>query len=129
MRCVLVILFAVLLFGCKTKIQYVPVETVKSDTTFIYKLKVDSVYHKDSIYIASKGDTITEYRYKYIYKYINNTDTLYISKTDSISVPYPVEAKLTAWQQVKVNYGGWGILSVLILVIAVFGQIIYKIKS
>ena len=128
MRYVLAILFAFLLFGCKTKMQYIPIETIKSDTTFIYKLKVDSVYHRDSIYIVSKGDTITEYRYKYIYKYIHHTDTLFISKTDSISVPYPVEAKLTAWQQVKVNYGGWAILSVFGFMIIVFGQIVYKIK-
>lgn len=128
MRYMLAILFAFLLFGCKTKIQYVPVETVKSDTTYIYQLRIDSVYDKDSIYIKVNGDTVTEYRCKYLYKYIYNTDTLFISKTDSISVPYPVEAKLTTWQQVKVNYGGWAILSVLIFIIIVFGSIVYKIK-
>lgn len=123
-----IFIFAILFIGCKAQIQYVPIESVKSDTTYVFRFKVDSVYQKDSVYVNVKGDTVTEYRYKYVYRYVNNTDTVYISKVDSISVPYPVEAKLSAWQQVKVNYGGWAILFVLIFVIAVFGQIIYKIK-
>ena len=34
---------------------------------------------------------------------------------DSISVPYPVEKKLTKWEQAKVDYGGYALVAVIIL--------------
>lgn len=124
MRWIVVILLSVL-FGCKS-IQYVPVETIKTDTTYIYKVRIDSVYDKDSIYVMVKGDTITEYRYKYLYKYINNTDTIYISNIDSISVPYPVPAQLTTWQQIKVDYGGWAIAWIILLIGCIISRLVKK---
>lgn len=124
MRWIVVILLSVL-FGCKS-IQYVPIETIKTDTTYIYKVRIDSVYDKDSIYVMVKGDTITEYRYKYLYKYINNTDTIYISNIDSISVPYPVPAQLTTWQQIKVDYGGWAIAWIILLIGCIISRLVKK---
>jgi hypothetical protein len=36
---------------------------------------------------------------------------------DSIPVPYPVEKRLTKWQQAKVDWGGWALLILVILVV------------
>lgn len=74
-----------------TKHVYVPVETTKSDTVYLNRVQLDSIYMRDSVFIEKSGDTIREFQYKYIYRFKDRTDTLYISKTDSIQVPYPVE--------------------------------------
>jgi hypothetical protein len=39
---------------------------------------------------------------------------------DSIPEPYPVEKKLTKWQQAKVDWGGWAMLGVLVVIILFF---------
>lgn len=74
-----------------TRHVYVPVETTKSDTVYLNRVQLDSIYMRDSVFIEKSGDTIREFQYKYIYRFKDRTDTLYISKTDSIQVPYPVE--------------------------------------
>ena len=35
---------------------------------------------------------------------------------DTIQVPYPVEKKLSKWQQAKVDWGGWALLIVVVLI-------------
>lgn len=121
-------IFAVIgLFSCKST-RYVPVESVKYDSVYLTKLVRDSVYIKDSVLIL-KGDTIREYRYKYIYKYQDRVDTIYINKTDSIKVPYPVEAKLTKWQTFKQNIGGFAIIAFISMFLSVVVYFIYKIKN
>lgn len=114
--------------GCRT-IEYYPLETVRIDTVYIQSAKVDSVMVRDSVHIIEKGDTVTEFRLKYIYKYKDRTDTLYISKTDTVSVPYPVEKELTKWQQTKVNYGGWAMGIVFVFILIVVGYMIYKLRK
>lgn len=74
-----------------TKHVYVPVETTRSDTVYMNRVQLDSIYMRDSVFIEKSGDTIREFQYKYIYRFKDRIDTLYISKTDSIQVPYPVE--------------------------------------
>lgn len=114
--------------GCRT-IEYYPLETVRIDTVYVNKQRVDSVMVRDSVHIIEKGDTVTEFRLKYIYKYKDRTDTLYISKTDTVSVPYPVEKQLTKWQTVKVNYGGWAMGVILVFILIVVGCMVYKLKK
>ena len=113
------ILFVLMLQGCRTKYVSVPeyhnVYVTKHDTL----TKHDSVYQKEFVDRFVKGDTVfltktkVDYRYKNIYK------TLYRDsiKTDSVRVPYPVEKKLSRWQGLKMEVGGWaiGVLSVVVL--------------
>ena len=113
------ILFVLMLQGCRTKYVSVPeyhnVYVTKHDTL----TKHDSVYQKELVDRYVKGDTVfltktkVDYRYKNIYK------TLYRDsiKTDSVRVPYPVEKKLSRWQGLKMEVGGWaiGVLSVVVL--------------
>lgn len=120
------ILFVLMLQGCRTKYVSVPeyhnVYVNKHDTL----TKHDSIYQKEFVDRFVKGDTVfltktkVDYRYKNIYK------TLYHDsiKTDSVRVPYPVEKKLSRWQGLKMEVGGWaiGVLSVV-----VFGAVGYII--
>jgi hypothetical protein len=76
-----------------------------------------------------KGDTIIEYRYKYIYQYKDKTDTLYVTKTDSVQVPYPVEKQLTWWQQFQIDVGGWAIGIAIISAIIVIMVVVRKMKK
>lgn len=115
-RIIVLILLAIMLYGCKS-IQYVPVETIKRDTTYISQIKIDSIYHRDSIYVEHKGDTVYLSKYKYLYKYIEKHDTLWREKTDTIQVVYPIEAQLTKWQKIKINMGEYLIAAIALVII------------
>ena len=117
-----VILLAILsLFaGCKSKTVLVPVEKVKIE--YRDRLRVDSVYNRDTIQIYKKNDTIYYEKIKWRERF--RTDTLRIVKTDSI--PYPVEVVrevnvLTKWQRLRLNA-----LNILVLIIAAY--LFIKIK-
>lgn len=115
-RIITLIFLATILYSCKS-IQYVPVETMKRDTTYLSQTKIDSIYHRDSIYVEHKGDTVYLSKYKYLYKYIEKHDTLWREKTDTIQVVYPVEAQLTKWQKIKINMGEYLIAAIVLIVI------------
>lgn len=110
-----------IMFGCKS-VQYVPVETVKIE--YKDRLKVDSIIKYDSILYNRymKGDTafIIKEKYKYLDKIKIVRDSVF--KTDSISVPYPVEKQLSKWEKVKMDTGGWaiGVASCLLIILAIY---------
>ena len=113
--------------SCKS-IQYVPVETVKTNTEYRDRLQRDSIHIKDSVLMFIKGDTVfrdrwhTEYRDKLIRDTINITDTI---KTE---VPYPVEKKLTRWQAFKMDVGGIAIGAIIVLLIIII-WLVYKKRN
>lgn len=115
-RIITLIFLATILYSCKS-IQYVPVETTKRDTTYLSQTKIDSIYHRDSIYVERKGDTVYLSKYKYLYKYIEKRDTLWREKVDTIQVTYPVEARLTKWQKIKINIGEYLITAIALVII------------
>lgn len=115
-RIITLIFLATILYSCKS-IQYVPVETTKRDTTYLSQTKIDSVYHRDSIYVERKGDTVYLSKYKYLYKYIEKHDTLWREKVDTVRVAYPVEAQLTKWQKIKINIGEYLITAIALVII------------
>lgn len=123
----MLVLIAMAVTSCRS-VRYVPVETVKHDSVYFNKILTDSVYVKDSVFVV-KGDTVTEYRYRYVYRYKDRTDTAYVNRTDTIRVPYPVEAELTKWQRFKMEAGGYAIALAVILVIAVSGYFVMKIRK
>lgn len=114
-RIITFIFLATILYSCKS-IQYVPVETMKRDTTYLSQTKIDSIYHRDSIYVERKGDTVYLSKYKYLYKYIEKHDTLWREKVDTIQIAYPVEAQLTKWQKIKINIDEY-LKTIIILII------------
>lgn len=127
MKWIYSIVLGIVLFSCRS-VKYVPVETVKHDSIYLSQMLKDSIYVKDSVLII-KGDTLVEYRYKYIYQYKDRTDTLYVTKTDSIHVPYPVEKELTRWQQMKLELGGWAFGIILTAALIIIGWIVYNFKK
>lgn len=122
------ILLASAICSCRS-VRCVPVETVKHDSVYFNKVVRDSIHVKDSVLVIVKGDTVTEFRYKYVYRDKEKTDTAYVSRTDTLRVPYPVEAKLTKWQQFKMEAGGYAIALAVILVITVAGYFVMKIRK
>ena len=78
-----------------------------TDTLIQTKVVHDSIYITDSTVITEKGDTVTieKWHTKYVEKQIH--DTTYVSKTDTIPKPYPVEkevpAQLTWWQRFRIS--------------------------
>ena len=134
MKNILLLFFVIMsLTGCKT-VKFVPVPEYHT----LYKTRVDtvqrldSVYFRDSVYMAAKGDTVyltkTHWRERFRNVYHVKVDT--VMQRDSIRVPYPVEKPLTKWQQWKMDLGGWamGVAAVLvILVILKVTKIAHKI--
>lgn len=112
------------LAGCKT-VKFVPVPEYHT----LYKTRVDtvqrwdSVYFRDSVYIATKGDTVymtkTHWRERFRNVYHTKTDT--VLQRDSIPVPYPMEKQLTKWERWKMDVGGWamGVAAVLVILVII----------
>ena len=93
--CVWVVVFVIVLMltSCSPKVIYVP--EVHTDSIYITKHQKDSVWLHDSILVTEKGDTIRveKWHTKYIERQVH--DTCFVTKTDSVAVPYPVKEKLT----------------------------------
>lgn len=110
--------------SCRS-VRYVPVETTKSDTVYLNRVQLDSIYMRDSVFIDKAGDTIREFQYKYIYRFKDRIDTLYISKTDSVQIPYPVEVvkyKTPTWCW-------WALGGVFLLLVPYIIKLINKLKG
>lgn len=116
------LVLALALCGCTTT-RYVPVERVTHHTDTVRELavRIDSVMTRDSVAVYMSGDTVYLTRYRDRFRYSERIDTVYRSVADSVRVPqpYPVERKLTAWEQVKQDAGGWALAAVGILAVAV----------
>ena len=68
---------------------------------------------------------VKQVEYKYLF--INRTDT--ILKTDSIQVPYPVEKRLTRWQTLKMELGGWALGAIIVFALVIVGRMIYRLRK
>ena len=123
------LIISMMLMSCRTitKIQEVPVETIK--TQYVDKIQYDSIYQKDSIIIAQKGDTVYQTKTKYLYKYKYLKDTVNITDT----IPKIVKTtevqyinQLTSWQKWFI---GIGIVSILLIIIGIAYRIIKWLKA
>lgn len=123
MKKILFLLFMTLLLGsCKVKekIVEVPVPQMKTEIKYIDKVKYDSIYLKDSVYIIQKGDTVynTKVAYRYKYKYLK--DTITINKTDTITrlqkvTEIKVKNQLNVVQKVLMYIGLFSLLMFIII--------------
>ena len=73
------LLAALLLCSCGS-VRYVPVERVKTDSTYLTRVR------HDSIYVYQKGDTVTKTVERWRYLYRDRVDTLYMSRVDTVTV-------------------------------------------
>ena len=112
-----------MLVSCKTHERIVTVYQHHTDTLIYTKVQRDSIYSHDSIYIKEKGDTVWIEKWHTRWRDRLLTDTLYISKVDSVPKPYAVpeyiEKPLTWWQKTRIYAGN--ILLIGLFVAAGFG--------
>ncbi len=106
--------------GCKTKTVLVPVDRVKIE--YRDRLRVDSVYNRDTVNIYEKNDTVYLHTIKWRERF--KFDTVSVVRTDS--VPYPVEVirevnKLTKWQR-------WRLNALNVIAIIIVAYIVIKIR-
>ncbi len=121
MKKLLIILLILIAFtACKTKTVLVPVEHVKIE--YKDKLRIDSVYNRDTMYLFTENDTVYLQSIKWRERF--RIDTVNLVKVDSI--PYKVEVikevnKLTKWQQIRLDA-----LNIIVILILIYALI--KIK-
>jgi hypothetical protein len=119
----MVICFFILLVLCAmcsscTTTQYIPVIEHHTDTLIQTKVQKDSIYVHDSVTVNQKGDTVRIE--KWHTKWVNHLehDTTYISKTDTIPLPYPVETikeveKPLSWWQKTLMWLGVALIGII----------------
>ena len=107
-----------LLCGCKSVSRVEGVGyRIERDTVMQTRWRTDSVVMHDSVVIVDSGERRVERVVQWRYRLRTITDTAYISKTDSVPVPYAVEKKLGKWEQAKVDYGGYAISALIIIAV------------
>ena len=124
MRKILFLLFMTLLLGsCKVKekIVEVPIPQIKTEIKYIDKVKYDSIYLKDSVYIIQKGDTIYNNKVAYRYKYKYLKDTVIVNKTDTITrlqkvTEIKVKNRLDVVQKILIYIGLFSLLMFIIII-------------
>ena len=94
----LAILVVFLLTGCKTKTVLVPVKETKIE--YRDRLRVDSIYNRDTVQIYGRNDTVFKDVIRWRERF--RLDTVSVVRIDSI--PYTVEVvqevnRLTKWQR------------------------------
>lgn len=121
-----VVLLALVLWcasSCTTT-QYVPVETVRTDSVRIVDVRRDSVYVMDSVIVKSKADTVYVTRWRTEYKEVLRIDTSLYERVDTVITVKIVEMQLTEWEELSMDVGN-GVLWVAI--IAAIGAIVWVI--
>ena len=93
---------AIILFGCTTT-KYVPVENVKIDSIYVTKVQRDSIFERDSVFVAVKADTVFFSRVQYRYRDRIVHDTISVQCSDTITKVIEVEKSLSYWQQKKIQ--------------------------
>ena len=110
-----------------TTAKHVPVETVRVDSVFVAKVERDSIYERDSVFVAVKADTVFLSRVQYRYRDKFVRDTVSVLRCDTITKVVEVEKALSRMEQLKLDVGG-GVLWALPMITGLF--ILYcKIKK
>ncbi len=128
MRKILFLLFMTLLLGsCKVKekIVEVPIPQIKTEIKYIDKVKYDSIYLKDSVYIIQKGDTIYNNKVAYRYKYKYLKDTIIVNEIDTIIklqkvTEIKVKNQLNVVQKILMYIGLFSLLMFIIIIYKYF---------
>lgn len=124
------LLLAFLLYSCKT--QYVPVEMVRTEwkTQYIHDSIRVEVSKNDCTSIEHRGDTVfvdrwhTQYRDRWRDRIVNDT----VIKEKEVQVPYPVERKLTRWEQFCLDYGKVTTGGTVVCLFLIIAYLVRRIK-
>lgn len=122
MKKLLVVLMAFgLMSSCAVKERVVTVERVRTDTLRVSRNIRDSIYLHDSVFVKQYeiGETVFVEKERWHTRYQDRllVDTMYVSRTDSVPVPYEVtefvEYNLTWWQKTRMYAGDVLMVSLL----------------
>lgn len=129
MKKLLLVLMALgLVSSCAVKERVVTVERVRTDTLRETRNIRDSIYLHDSVWVKQYelGETVFVEKERWHTRYQDRLlmDTMYVSRTDSVPVPYPVEVKvekeLSTWQSFRMTLG-----TIALCMLAVY--VVYRI--
>lgn len=87
------------------RVQYVPMESVKTDSVRVVDVQRDSIYVQDSVIVREKADTIFVTRWCTEYREALRVDTVQIVRTDSIQNVVEVERDFTPWESICLSLG------------------------
>lgn len=119
MKKTIYILIAISFLSCKSAQRVVEIEKEVTKTEYRDRIHRDSIFVSDSVIVQQKGDTVKILDKRFIYKdrlirdTITRVDSFYTEKPVYVEVP----AKLTKWQQWKLKYFNWLMLSVVLILI------------
>lgn len=123
MRWLLPFLFLTIFVNSCTTTKYVPVESVRVDSVYIARVERDSIYERDSVFVAVKADTVFVSKVQYRYRDRIVRDTLSVLQRDTITRVVEVEKRLSRSERLKMDVGG-GVLWALPIIIGLF--ILYR---
>jgi hypothetical protein len=113
----------VLLVGCQTR--YIPMETVREDSVYSTLYHRDSIFERDSIFVAVKADTVYFTKTQYRYRDRIVRDTLRVLRVDTLSRVVEVEKNLTRMERIKMSLGEvflWLLMAAAVVVALWFGR-------
>lgn len=84
MRWVACLLVFLLLCGCRTRVQVVEVERIRTEYQREASHERDSIHQLDSVRLSQRGDTVYLERWRTKTREIRRIDTLYLDRTDSV---------------------------------------------
>ena len=96
------LLSASLLNSC-TVTRYTPVESVRVDSVYSTLVKRDSIYERDSVFVAVKADTVFLSKAHYRYRDRVVRDTVRVLRCDTVTRVVEVEKELSFWQKKKIG--------------------------
>lgn len=106
MLALLIALLMMMFSGCAgTRIVQIPIVTHDTICTNIVRVDTFNNTEREYVNVFTAGDTV--YKVREVTRWREHTsikhDTLFIHKTDSVSVPVSVERKLTFWERQEQN--------------------------
>jgi hypothetical protein len=87
------------------RVQYVPVETIKTDSVRVVDIQRDSIYVQDSVIVREKADTVFVTRWRTEYRDRVVRDTVFESRVDSVQNVVEVERDFTPWESMCFSLG------------------------
>lgn len=111
--------------SCTTR--YIPVASVRVDSVYIARVERDSIYERDSVFVAVKADTVFISRVQYRYRDKLIRDTVSVIHSDTITKVVEVERELSRTERLRMNVGG-GVLWAIPILIALY-ILYYKFKK
>lgn len=104
----------------------------RTKETVVLKENGDTARHDKEriVYVASHREKALEHKVRRQDSTIRALCLQLASvKSDTIPVPYPVERKLTGWEQAKIDFGGEAIVAIVVTLIAAVVWLIKKFRK